>query len=570
MEEKQITKTRIKKINIIKNEDVYDITVEKNHNFFANKLLIHNCGEQLLPTGGVCLLGSINLTQFVNKERTNWDYKKLEKTISYAVRLMDNVNDITYVPLPEQAENLKNKRRIGLGTLGYGSALMMMKHRYGSTQALKLTEELQSFIANIAYQVSALLAKEKGAFPLYDEEKYLSGNFVKNLSPETIARIKQYGLRNSHLLSIQPTGNTSIVANNVSGGLEPLFMPVYTRTSILPYAPEGLEVPINIGWANKTFELKNNTAGEWVWIKEGDENLLTTTFEGEVYKIDQSRGLLRETTIKDYSVKELEKTGEWDPNADWAATTTQLNVDEHINTMAIFAKYVDSAISKTVNLPSTYSYDDFKSLYMKMYDSQVIKGGTTYRAGTMTEVLGTGTTNTTPETERIIRTTAPKRPKELNCDIHQLMADGEKWLVIVGLLESEPYEVFAFKTKTINLSNKLKQGKLIKEKKGRYNLDIDGFVIENLSENFESAEEEALTRMISTSLRHGADIEFIVDQLAKSHGIITSFTKAVGRILKKYIKETKLVKTCDSCGSINVSLQEGCFICLDCGSSKCS
>lgn len=570
MEKKQVTKTRIKKINIIKNEDVYDISVAKNHNFFANKLLIHNCGEQLLPTGGVCLLGSINLTQFVNKEKTNWDYKKLEKTITYAVRLMDNVNDITYVPLPEQAENLKNKRRIGLGTLGYGSALMMMKQRYGSTQALKLTEELQSFIANIAYQVSALLAEEKGAFPLYDEEKYLSGNFVKNLSPLTIARIKEHGLRNSHLLSIQPTGNTSIVANNVSGGLEPLFMPVYTRTSILPYAPNGLEVPINIGWANKTFELKNNTAGEWVWIKEGDENLLTTTFEGEVYKIDQSRGLLRETTIKDYSVKELEKTGEWDPNADWAATTTQLNVDEHINTMAIFAKYVDSAISKTVNLPSTYSYEDFKSLYMKMYDSQVIKGGTTYRAGTMTEVLGTGTTNTTPDTERIVRTTAPKRPKELNCDIHQLMADGEKWLVIVGLLESEPYEVFAFKTKTINLSNKLKQGKLIKEKKGRYNLDIDGFVIENLSENFESAEEEALTRMISTSLRHGADIEFIVDQLAKSHGIITSFTKAVGRILKKYIKETKLVKTCDSCGSINVSLQEGCFICLDCGSSKCS
>lgn len=307
-----------------------------------------------------------------------------------------------------------------------------------------------------------------------------------------------------------------------------------------------------------------------MWIKEGDENLLTTTFNGEVYKIDQSRGLLRETIIKDYSVKELERVGEWDPNADWAATTTQLNVDEHINTMAIFAKYVDSAISKTVNLPASYSYEDFKGLYMKMYDSQVIKGGTTYRSGTMTEVLGTGTTNINIESGKIIRTTAPKRPKELDCDIHQLIANGEKWLVIIGLLESEPYEVFAFKTKTINLSNKLKQGKLIKEKKGKYNLDIDGFVIENLSENFESAEEEALTRMISTSLRHGADIEFIVDQLAKSHGVITSFTKAVGRILKKYIKETKLVKTCDSCGSTNVSLQEGCYVCRDCGSSKCS
>ncbi len=226
-------------------------------------------------------------------------------------------------------------------------------------------------------------------------------------------------------------------------------------------------------------------------------------------------------------------------------------------------------VHNTINLPSHYPYEDFKSLYMKMYDSQVIKGGTTYRAGTMTEVLGSGTSSKT-SVEKIVRTTAPKRPKELDCDIHQLIADGEKWLVIVGLLENEPYEVFAFKTKTINLSNKLKQGKLVKEKKGKYNLDIDGFIIENLSENFESAEEEALTRMISTSLRHGADIEFIVDQLAKSHGIITSFTKAIGRILKKYIKETKLVKTCDNCGSTNVSLQEGCFICLDCSSSKCS
>ncbi len=133
----------------------------------------------------------------------------------------------------------------------------MMTRIYGlafeSKDALKLTEELQSFIANEAYKTSALLAKEKGAFPLYNQEKYLGGEFVKNLSEETITLNKENGLRNSHLLSIQPTGNTSILANNVSGGLEPIFMPVYTRTSILPYTPLGLEVPININWVIKAF-----------------------------------------------------------------------------------------------------------------------------------------------------------------------------------------------------------------------------------------------------------------------------------------------------------------------------
>src|SRR5574343_27605 len=197
------------------------------------------CGEQILPIGGVCLLGSINLTQFVDFNKKDWDYEKLGKLIPIAVRMMDNVNDKTYVPLQSQREGLKNKRRIGLGFLGYGSALMMLKVRYGSKPALDLTEKLMNFLANKAYQSSAIIASEKGAFPLYDEEKYLNSNFVKQaLSEDNKALIKKHGIRNSHLLSIQPTGNSSVFANNVSGGLEPLFMPQYVRTSIMPYAPE--------------------------------------------------------------------------------------------------------------------------------------------------------------------------------------------------------------------------------------------------------------------------------------------------------------------------------------------
>jgi len=531
------------------------------------------CGEQILPIGGVCLLGSLNLTQFVDFENRDWDYKKLSKIIPIAVRFMDNVNDKTNVPLESQKKNLKDKRRIGLGVMGYGSALMMLKTRYGSKDGINLTEKLMSFIANTAYQASAQLAEEKGVFPMFDKVKYMAGNFIKNLSSETVDMINKYGLRNSHLLSIQPTGNSSVFANNVSGGLEPLFMPMYVRTTIFPYAPDGLHKPKNIDWENKTYQVDGDTA--WVWIKEGDENLLKTTFEGYNWKFDKSRGLLRETVVKDYAVRYLEDLNEWDSTASWAATTSELNTDEHVNTMAVFAKYIDSAMSKTLNFPNEYPFEDFKKVYKDAYNTGVIKGVTTYRAGTMTSVLSA--IDSKEEMTSIKKTTALKRPKTLDCDIHHLTVQGNNWVVIVGLMGKDPYEVFAFKKKNLALSPRWKEGKLSKVRSGCYSLIVklgpdpeDTFTLENISEHFESDEEEALTRMISTSLRHGADIHFIYEQLLKAKGIVISFNKAIARSLKKYLDVSKVKEACPECfmeGTMIMS--EGCFKCSQCGYSKC-
>jgi ribonucleoside-diphosphate reductase alpha chain len=555
-------------INKIGIADVYDCTIPAAHEFDANGFNVHNCGEQILPIGGVCLLGSINLTQFVNFKKKDWDYEGLAKVIPIAVRFMDNVNDITYVPLELQKQNLKDKRRIGLGIMGYGSALMMMKVRYGSEKAIELTDKLYSFFANTAYKASALLAEEKGAFGLFDKDKYLAGNFVKVLEPSTRKLIERNGLRNSHLLSIQPTGNSSVFANNVSGGLEPVFLPEYIRTAIMPYAPEGLDKPKNINWDSKTFE--SNT--EWLWIKEGDENLLKTSFGGYTWKFDKNRGLLRETIVQDYSVRYLTEKGEWDSSAEWAATTTQLSIDEHVKTMAVMAKYIDSAMSKTVNLPNDYPFEDFKRLYMDCYKTGVIKGATTYRAGTMTSVLSS--TDKNDDENSIKKTNAPKRAKTLDCDIHNVSVAGEKWLVLVGLLGKDPYEVFAFKkTKGITLADKLKHGKLTRVKSGHYDLTIgDGDVqLENIGELFETDEQEALTRMISNSLRHGSDIKHIYTQLQKSQGNILSFSKAIARTLKKYLTEVvDSEKKCESCGDPEgIILQEGCYKCKSCGHSRC-
>ncbi len=545
-------------------------TINKLNNLYYTEHInaTNPCGEQVLPVGGACLLGSINLPHFIDAKGKGWDFEKLGEVIHSAVRFMDNVNDKTLVPLPEQAEALKAKRRIGLGILGYGSALMMLKVRYGSKEALKLTEELGSFMMNQAYKTSALLAKEKGPFPLFNKEKYLKSKFVEKLDPETKDMIARYGIRNSHLLSIQPTGNSSVFANNVSGGLEPIFMAEYVRTVIQPFQPDGLGVPKNINWEAKTYEI-NGPETKWEWIKEGDENLLMTRFKDDIWKFDRSRGLLKESRVRDYAVRYHEKHKTWNPQADWAATTYNLNIDDHVRTMGVLSRYVDSAMSKTVNIPADYPYEDFKRLYFEVYKTGTIKGCTSYRDGTMTAVLSAASSTEKKSENEFVRSKAISRPKSLDCDIHQISSGGKKWVVLVGLLGEDPYEVFAMKQSSLHLPSGLLNGKLVKSKSGIYDLETkDGWVLTDIRKFFESDEQEALTRMISTALRHGADIEFIVSQLIKSEGTINSFAKAIGRTLKTYVKEIKSLK-CTVCGSRNLKLQEGCFACADCGSSKC-
>lgn len=547
-------------------------TVNRNNNLnYIEKINASNpCGEQMLPSnGGVCLLGSINLTQFINKEKTGFDLEKISKYVPIAVRLMDNVNDISSVPLPIQKEMMQKKRRIGLGVLGYGSALMELRMAYGSPEALRITEELEDHIANAAYQASALLAKEKGSFEFFDKEHYLKKSlFVQKLSDETKSMIKKYGLRNSHLLSIQPTGNTSIMANNVSGGLEPVFMPEYIRTSIVPVPPEGMLSPV-VDWTGT--KILNENKNGWKWVKEGDENLLSTVFEDTIFKFDKNRGLLKETHIADYGVLKLKEMGLWDAKAPYAKTTTELSVEDHIETMKIFAKYVDSAISKTVNIPNDYPFEKFKDVYLQAFDAG-IKGITTYRAGTMTTVLSASTPSS-KESEKdvsgIVENHAPRRPLELPCQAHKVTSNGEKYVFLVGLMEGKPYEIFSFKEEVCPFPESFNAGILKKDKMSGYQLAVGKWSINGVVELGREDNKEALTRMVSMSLRHGVPVQFLVDQLSKTNDDITSYSKAMGRVLKKYVSDASGVK-CQSCGSTNVSIQEGCFVCRDCGGSKCS
>lgn len=526
---------------------------ERNNLWYCEHIFGTNpCGEQPLPDKGICLLGNINLTQYVIGD--DYDWNALGKDIPIIIRFMDNVNEIANVPLKEQEQSLKDKRRIGLGVMGYASSLLMMGYRYGSPEALQITERLVNFIANRAYLASSQLAGEKGSFLLFDREKYLQSKHLEVLDFEVLQSIERYGMRNSHVLSIAPTGNTSAFANNVSGGLEPLFSTSYYRTYIIPTPPEGLALPEKIDWNNRTAELNG-----WSWINEGDDNLLTTTFNDVVYKYDKNRGLTKVALVEDYGYSLLTPEQK---NKDYVVTTFDLKIEDHINTMVIFAKYMDAAVSKTINVPSDYSFEDFQKVYIDAYNSGYIKGCTTYREGTMMSVLSKTIQSTT------VKNDASKRPKKLPCDIHHLVVKGHPWVVLIGMLNETPYEVFAFKKKNIKLSSDITHGHLVKIKSGHYDLDLGFVTLENVTELFTQDEEEALTRMISMAMRHNVDLRYIIEQLNKSEGTIVSFSKAISRTLKKYLMDDTNVGDCPECGGKLIKT-ESCVKCTSCDYSAC-
>lgn len=523
-------------------------TINDNNNLRHVEVInaTNPCGEQPLPVGGACLLGSINVTQFIRNDFLDWDYEKLEKHIPSIVRMLDNVIEHTFMPLPEQYDEIRNKRRIGIGATGLGSALIMMGVEYGSEESLRLVENYFKFVTNKIYQASSLLAKEKGAFPLWDLDNFMDTYFgEKLLSRETIEMIEENGLRNSHLTSVQPTGNTGILANNITGGLEPVFLPEYIRTHGVDVLPEG--VPPHTEWKDV--------------MVEGDTTLKSYTHEGILYKWSSTGGYTKESLVEDYAVTYHKSKGTWDPKANWAKTTEQLSVKAHLDVMTIISRYVDAALSKTINLPNDYPYEDFKELYMNAWKTKTIKGITAYRAGTMTAVLQ-------KPTESKVDTS--RRPKSLECDIHHLKVAGEDWLVLVGLRKNgRPYEIFAFKEVEISLGKNVKKGSLVKVDK-KYNLETDAVVIKNIAKYFYSDEEQALTRMISTlGLRQEIDINFIINELSQVPASISSFAKAITRTLAKYAEDDFVEEKCPECGAKLVRA-EGCIKCAEnCGYSKC-
>jgi len=532
---------------------------EYNNLQYCERITATNpCGEQPLPNDGTCLLGSLNLVHFIKDG--DWDYDKLAKYIPRQIRMMDNVVDLTYLPLKRQALKLQNTRRIGMGQLGYGSALFMLGIKYGSSKALKITTELNSFIANAAYRASADLAQEKGSFPSYDPIKYWDSKFVQQaLTPETIEYCKERGMRNCHLLSIAPNGNTSIYAGVVSGGLEPVFAKKYTRTSIIAKPPQGLLVP-------KYWEGEVKEIGMFKWIKEGDDKILKTTkpFNGHYYKIDKSRGLTKESVVKDYGWRFCT-----DKSA--AVTTADLKVKDHINTMKIFAKYSDSAVSKTVNLPHDYPYEDFQDLYIDAWRAG-IKGITTYRDGTMASVLSVQDERSISNgVEETIIKEDVKLPDNYTARGVVLRAEGKKWYLNVPFLSDSdrPFALFVstnhpepnvYTLNTLEVLEELARDKGIPQK----------WIDSNKAKCANQNNATKISRAISLVLRHGVAIKSIVGSMDKVQVTVGTFVFNVKKYLASFVEDGSVAEgTCPSCDSTNLIFAQGCKECVDCRTSLC-
>jgi ribonucleoside-diphosphate reductase alpha chain len=545
--------------------------VNKMNNLrYTEKIYTTNpCGEQPLPTGGSCVLSSINLVNYVNESATDYDYDALRQDIPVMLRFLDSVIDMTTYPLPEQEEEAKAKRRIGIGYLGYGSSLYLLKLRYGSPKALRVTKKLASFVTNRLYEASADLAKEKGTFPLYDKKEYMKSEFLNSaLDDIVLSKIKRYGIRNSHVTTNAPTGNSSVLAGNVSSGIEPVVNFSYLRTVNEGTIPSELELPKKIDWDTHTYEVENG----WEWVMEEDQYVLTKTcpvmsYDGiklkdTVFKIYKERGLCREEEVYDYAY--LKMGDDFDEKAPYAITLYDLSIDDHIKTLAVFAKYVDSAVSKTVNVPNDCSFEDFKKVYIKAYNTGVIKGLTTFRMGTMASVISH------KGSKRQIPWDIPERPKSLPCHVYNIKVSKENWKVFVGLKEGVPFEVFAGKVEMVDLPKSIKEGSLLRVKSGVYQFEHDGeILIKDLVKVFQNSQHDAMTRLISIPLRFGIPIDFVIEQINKASGSVVDFSKCVMRALKKYLPDGIITGKCPECNS-DLTLLEGCAKCLSCGFAKCS
>ncbi|TKA97694.1 adenosylcobalamin-dependent ribonucleoside-diphosphate reductase [Cereibacter changlensis] len=485
------------------------------------------CGEQPLPPYGACLLGSINMATLVSGAFTpeaKLDLAALDKLVRLAVRMMDNVVDASRFPLPQQAQEAQAKRRIGLGVTGLADALLMVGQRYGSVEAAAQTEAWMKAIARAAYLASVDLAKEKGAFPLFDAEKYLASGSLTHMDEDVREAIRTHGIRNALLTSIAPTGTISLYAGNVSSGIEPVFAYAYKR------------------------------------------------------KVLQKDGTRTEEEVVDYAVRLWRETHGDAPLPDYFVNAQTLAPLEHVRMQAAAQKWIDSSISKTINCPEDISFDDFAEVYMAAWD-QGCKGCTTYRPNEVTgsvlsvsEAAQAAPAEPEPKGEVVYLTDPLDRPAELEGATYKVKWPGSEHalyitvndIVIAG--HRRPFEVFINSKNMEHFAWTVALTRMISAVFRRGG-DVS-FVVEELKAVFDP--------------RGGAWMEgrYIPSILAAIGGVIERHLIAIGFIegegmgLKTDPKADVAVlgmkaKSCSSCGSYDLRMVEGCMTCASCGFSKC-
>lgn len=486
------------------------------------------CSEQKLDPYNTCILSSINLFK-MPKQNENWkDW--LKKRVEFGIRFLDNVvvceiKEERYAN-EKQHQKMIDMTRIGLGFTGLADYFFKCGIVYGSKESIDLLEEIMKVFAVNSYRTSISLGKERGSFKKFKKEWFIKSEFIKGLCDSTDLKLSEFThLRHVACMSIAPTGTLSMIVGVDGSGIEPFFAPYFFRK-----------------------ERATTADGEF------KEHCVMSNRIKDILNVSKL------THSKDNADKSIENMKEY-------VTVNDINPMDKMELMRVIYKYIDSGISVTYNLPNDATVEDIKKIYMKAYELK-LKSVTVYRDGSRQGVL---TTTSSGKVESINKHDAPKRPKELPCDVYRNTVDGVKYIVLIGKVNDEPYEIFCGLADKLDIPKDIKEGFIVKNKRGDYKF-VSEHIEEDITKSYlAQASRSALTRMISISLRHGVDVSYICQQIEKSYGDMTSFSKVLARVLKKYIKEgTKVTgETCPTCKSDNLLRMSGCVSCSDCGWSKC-
>ena len=569
----------------VKARELYDLIMTSTYNraepgvLFYDNMQVNNpldylgpveatnpCGE--VPgnpvTTTVCLLGSVNLTQYVNKDRS-FDWEGLKEDIPVFLRALDNVNDLSYNPLPHYNWATNNVRQVGMGINGLGSAFYMMGVKFNSEEGFEFTRRLSEMKEDLLWRTSAELAAEKGPFPAYTPDFLETPWFTEftQISEETKNLIRKHGVRNGKVSMNAPNGNTSIICDITSNGIEPIFMHEYQRTRIVDNWPEGLT--------------KNNVRDVLKESKAGDATVWQGEYNGETYYYEpHNRGLCLIEPVRDYGYQWVMDNYPEDieNNADYLVTTEQLSVNDHVDSQAIIQRNLSQSVSKTINLPAGYEFDKFKDLYRYAWENGLI-GCTTYVSGSMEAVISERSTEDQGEEDQVIVDDAIMPAEFYNGETSVIKREGSKFYIhfsyatesrrrpIAIWITTNTQAPIRHTNQAVNLLLDLAKEKGIKQ---RHIDDVKVKIKENSANN-------RLARAVSFCLRHRIPILDIVLRLEKLEEVyVTDLVFAIRKFLASYIEEGTSIegKTCSNCGSSNIEFSGGCSTCKDCGASNCA